>query len=185
MKGLPPARRGFTLIEIMVVISIAAMVLVIGLPSFLRTFKKGPIGQATSDVIEACSFARARAILDGTPAELRIFPKARQFTVSSGPQPGAADLALGGAKLLAGGGDTGEPSPAEPAIYTAQLPAEVEIEMVDVNLREYKDAAETRVWFYPNGTSDELTVVLQWNQTDWRKITLDMVTGLADWEPLK
>ncbi len=185
MKGLPPARRGFTLIEIMVVISIAAMVLVIGLPSFLRTFKKGPISQATGDVIEACSFARARAILDGTPAELHIYPKARQFTVSSGPPSAPADLSLGGAKSLTGGAESGESSSAGRSIYTAQLPAEVEIEMVDVNLHEYKDADETRVWFYPNGTSDELTVVLQCNQTDWRKITLDMVTGLADWEPLK
>jgi hypothetical protein len=36
----------------------------------------------------------------------------------------------------------------------------VSIEMLDVDLTEYKDADEVKVWFYPNGVCDELTLIL-------------------------
>ena len=35
-----------------------------------------------------------------------------------------------------------------------------------------------RVCFFPNGTSDEMTVVLH-SRDDWRKITLEFSTGLT------
>ena len=67
----------------------------------------------------------------------------------------------------------------EAAGYSAQLPDSVMLEMLDVNLIEYKDADEARVRFYPNGTCDELTVILHSDQNEWRKISLEITTGLA------
>jgi hypothetical protein len=34
--------------------------------------------------------------------------------------------------------------------------------------------------FYPNGTCDEFTLVLHGENDEWRKITLEVVTGLPD-----
>ena len=65
------------------------------------------------------------------------------------------------------------------------LPEGIALEMLDVNFIEYKDQEEARVRFYPNGTSDELTVVLRSNQNEYRKISLECTTGLATVEVIR
>jgi prepilin-type N-terminal cleavage/methylation domain-containing protein len=62
---------------------------------------------------------------------------------------------------------------------SARFPDDTMIEMLDVNLWEYKDAEEARVHFYPNGTSDEMTLILRSGENEWRKISLDVTTGLV------
>lgn len=61
--------------------------------------------------------------------------------------------------------------------FSATLPADIAVEMWDVNLREFKDEEEARVRFYPNGMSDEMTVILRSDKGDWKKITLEITTG--------
>jgi hypothetical protein len=56
--------------------------------------------------------------------------------------------------------------------------------MLDINLLEYKDADEARVRFFPNGTSDEMTLVLH-DGDQYRKITLEVTTGLASVEVMR
>ncbi len=67
---------------------------------------------------------------------------------------------------------------------TVTLPEGIAMEAIGINLLDFSQTEESRVWFYPNGTSDELTLVLH-SGTDWRKITLEYATGIADAEPLK
>jgi prepilin-type N-terminal cleavage/methylation domain-containing protein len=62
-------RRGFTLIEIMIVISIMMVVMTIGIPAFVRALDKQGLRKAVSDVVEGCSHARSQAILRGVPME--------------------------------------------------------------------------------------------------------------------
>jgi len=64
------------------------------------------------------------------------------------------------------------------------LPEGIAMEAIGINLMDFSETEESRVWFYPNGTSDELTLVLH-SGTDWRKITLEFSTAIADAEPLK
>lgn len=56
------------------------------------------------------------------------------------------------------------------------------VDMLDVNLTEYKDSDEARVRFYPNGTSDELTVILHNEKGEYFKIALEATTGLPTFE---
>ena len=68
------------------------------------------------------------------------------------------------------------------------VPEGIAVEMLDVNFIEYKDQEEARVRFYPNGTCDELTVVLRSHEKDrieYRKISLECTTGLATAEALR
>ena len=58
------------------------------------------------------------------------------------------------------------------------LPNDVTIEMVAVNLREYKEEDTVTVRFFPNGTSDEMTVVYRSAKNEWRRINLEVTTGL-------
>jgi hypothetical protein len=49
---------------------------------------------------------------------------------------------------------------------------------------DFSESEESRVHFFPNGTCDELTLVLH-SGDDWRKITLEFSTAIASAEPLK
>ena len=170
----PASRRaaGFTLIEIMIVVGIAALVMAMAVPFLYSTLRKDALRQAASDVMEACAQARAKAILTGVPAEVRF-----------NPQQGTIQVA-GGASAVPMRTVDGQPLPPPPATanFSAHLSPDVTIEMLAVNYQELKDADEARVRFFPNSTSDEFTMVLQRDQQQWRKISLEMVTGLADLE---
>src|SRR5204863_10022988 len=63
--------------------------------------------------------------------------------------------------------------------HSAQLPEKVLIEMLDINLSEYRDYETARVRFYPNGTADEMHLVLIDEHGDRREIILEVTTGLA------
>ena len=81
--------------------------------------------------------------------------------------------------------DEGTPVvPAQSAGFSARLSSELVIEELAVNFLPLKDAEEARVRFYPNGTSDEFTIVVQ-HRGQWRKISLDIVTGLAELQVLE
>ena len=64
------------------------------------------------------------------------------------------------------------------------LPDGVAMEAIGINLMDFSQTEESRVRFFPNGTCDELTLVLH-SGTDWRKITLEFSTAIASAEPLK
>jgi len=60
----------------------------------------------------------------------------------------------------------------------------IALEGIGINLMDFSETEVSRVRFFPNGTSDELTLVLH-SGDDWRKITLEFSTALARAEPLK
>ena len=60
----------------------------------------------------------------------------------------------------------------------AQFPKDVSIDILGVNFIQYEQADMARVRFYPNGTSDEFTIVLQ-SPNEALKISLDTVTALS------
>ena len=174
-----PNRRfhagGFTLIEIMIVVAIMGIVLTMGVPSFVHALRKEGIRKATSDMVEACGNARATAILSGLVTDVVIRPKDGTISV-------AKENVLSSSLRNAGnfGASTTTAATAPPAAFTAQIPGNVAIELLGVNFIEYQEAAEARVRFYPNGMSDEFTIILRSDQQEWRKITLEPVTALAE-----
>jgi prepilin-type N-terminal cleavage/methylation domain-containing protein len=73
--------------------------------------------------------------------------------------------------------------PAEKSIGSTPLPDGVDIAMLDINLLDYGASEEARVHFFPNGTCDELTLVLH-SRDEWEKITLEFSTALASVSPV-
>ena len=61
-------------------------------------------------------------------------------------------------------------------VVTAKLPEGVDFAMLDINQQDWGGEEWARVKFFPNGTCDELTVVLH-DRNDWRKISLEFATG--------
>jgi len=168
--------HAFTLIELLIVVSIMAVVLTIGLPSLFSVLAKNPLRQAVSDILGTCAQARARAIIKGVPTDwvlratdgsMEVHPL-RRFTPSS--QDYGSDL-----ESLR---DTGDKDGKE----TPRLHRDIAIELLFVNLQEIPldQASEVRVRFYPNGTSDELAMVISWELGAQRMIVVDPITGLAE-----
>jgi type II secretion system protein H len=147
--------RGFTLIEIMVVVAIMGIILAAGVPSLYGFLHKSGIRKTTSDIVDTCQSARAAAIMSGSPTDLVFHPK-----------DGTCEAAG------AGGGGYGAWA------HSAKI-ENCTIEMLDVNLEECKDYDTVKVRFFPNGTSDEMTLILRGENNEWRKISLEITTALA------
>ena len=154
--------QAFTLIEIMVVVGIIGMIMAMGAPTLYRMLHRQGFSKTVGDVLELCSAARAQAILQGAPTEIVFHPQERRCELGAGA----------GARAAQSG------APRSPA-RTVALGDHAAIEMLDVNLSECKDAPVARVRFFPNGTSDEMTLILRSDRNEWRKISLEITTGLA------
>jgi prepilin-type N-terminal cleavage/methylation domain-containing protein len=150
------SRHGFTLIEIMIVVAIIGLVVAMGLPTLNQSLRKEGMRKALNDLTDVCAAARARAILSGQTMAVKFYPGERRFEVEGGGP--------------VGGGST--------YVTSSVLPVGVEFAMLDINLQDFGASEWARVRFFPNGTSDEMTVVLH-DKTDWRKITLEFSTGIA------
>jgi prepilin-type N-terminal cleavage/methylation domain-containing protein len=72
----------------------------------------------------------------------------------------------------------------EGAGKTVELPADMDIAMLDINLMDFGGADVARVRFFPNGTCDEMVLVLH-SGDDWKKISLEFSTALASVQPFK
>ncbi|MBI3880302.1 MAG: prepilin-type N-terminal cleavage/methylation domain-containing protein [Verrucomicrobia bacterium] len=185
---LAPSRfaRAFTLIEIMIVIGILGIILGMGIPGIFRAMKKEGLRAATSDVLEACEQARAAAILTGQVVELQFLTETREFKIVavSEVSTNQEEALLTQAAQVLG---VPEAAPTKPKMpdFSRQLPESVMIEMLDVNFLSMKEWTEARVRFYPNSTSDEFTIVLRSDQNEWRKISLEVTTGLAEMETIR
>ena len=152
--NFPVGRRAFTLIEIMIVVGIIGIIVSAGVPTLYRMLKKDGFRQTVNDVVEVCAAARARAIMEGVETEVWFHPK-----------DGTCEVA-GGSEVSGG-------------LATSAKIEEAQIQMLDVNLLEYKGADIAKVRFYPNGTSDEMTLILLSDGNQQRGIVLETTTGMA------
>jgi type II secretion system protein H len=65
---------GFTLVEIMVVVAIMGIILMTGVPPFVRVMRQEGMRKALKDVVDCCERARIEAVTSGKPAPLIIRP---------------------------------------------------------------------------------------------------------------
>jgi prepilin-type N-terminal cleavage/methylation domain-containing protein len=167
----------FTLIEIMIVVGIMGVVLTMGVPIVYKVWHKAPMSKAISDTVEVCSHARALAILQGHQIDVIFHPRESRLEVGSAPSTAPAPASPSAA-----------PTTTVPSFSGAGLSARyserILIELMDINKlpHEFRDDDVARVRFFPNGTCDELTLVLVSDQNERREITLETTTGLANVE---
>jgi prepilin-type N-terminal cleavage/methylation domain-containing protein len=158
----------FTLIEIMVVVAIMGVILTIGIPPIYHMTKREGMRKAVSEIWEVCNNARAQAIFRGSPVEVVFHPTERRFEIGSSSAPPPQD----GPDFIAQ-----KPAQQSGSGQAGQFPEDIIIEMLDINLLEYRDSDMARVRFFPNGTSDELTLILRSSRNEWRMISLEVTTG--------
>jgi prepilin-type N-terminal cleavage/methylation domain-containing protein len=184
------ARQAFTLIELMIAVGMMAVFMTIAIPYLYRNLHQDSMRKAVSDVVEACSVARARAILDNSPMELRIRPGERAFSVGplaapSGDEPSGRGVGLP-ARADHRWGDRMSDRPATSSggggAFSVTLSKSIVIQGLGVNGEDWTDDAEARVRFYPNGTCEELSIVLLSDKGEQRNIWLEVVTGFSEVE---
>jgi len=143
-----PTARGFTLIELMIVVAIMGLVLAMGIPAMFRMAEKDSLRKVMSEIVEACNSTRAQAILTGQTQTMTVHPLARSLEA-----PGKGNV---------------------------NIPDRFQIELLGVNFVELQDAEAAPVRFFPNGTSDEFTIVIVSDYNERFIISLDVVTALPD-----
>lgn len=173
----------FTLIEIMIVIAIIAIIAAVGLPPFIHAFQKKGIDKAVSDIMEGCSYARDHAILSGQPLALVIHASDNRVSVE-GPASSAPPASASPAPVNLFP-DLSDQEDHSTNGYSRTISDDIAIELLYVNLKDQMQTNVARVWFYPDGTSDEMTLVLMSKQQQRRKITVDPITGLADYDVIR
>jgi len=165
----------------MVVVAIIGLILAMGIPSLLMAVRKEGMRKGVSDVMDACSEARARAIYQGKPTELVLYPQERRWEIVNAPSDDDETSVEDSADGSSGSGSSA-PVPAEHSPWAAAasgtLPDGVEFGLVDINLDDYSESSEARVRFFPNGTCDEATLVLI-SASEKEMIRLEFATALA------
>ena len=169
--------QAFTLLEIMMVVAIIGLIMTMSVPAILRTMHQGPMRKAVNDVLNICSHARAQAILHGVTTIVVFHPRSGDIMLAGIATTNATDG-------FAPTDETTATAPNASALNSTHFDDSIIIDMLDVNLSEYKDVSEVPVRFFPDGTSDEMTLIIH-SGDQYRKITLEVTTGLASVEAIQ
>ena len=161
----------------MIVVAIMGIVMAMSVPLVYKVWRKAPMREAVKDIVEVCSHARARAIMQGAITEVIIHPKENRLEFSGASSaPANANTASG---------DLPPSTPVASASgLSAQLPEGIIMETLDINMSgvEFNDYDQVRVHFYPNGVSDEMRMIL-FDGRNRMGIELEITTGLANVVP--
>jgi type II secretory pathway pseudopilin PulG len=159
----------FTLIEIMLVVALIALISTTAIPTIYQLSKKEGMRRAVQDLLDVCENARAQAVFSGKAVAIVFYPLERRFGISGSPMasvdPATGEAAAGTAAAPGTG-------------LTGVMPDDIALEMLDVNQLEYKDSETAVVWFYPNGTCEELTINYRSEKGEFRWIKLEPATSM-------
>jgi type II secretion system protein H len=156
MKRAAPhaSARGFTLIEIMVVVAIMGLIMAMGVPGILSALKRQGLHKAILDLQDVFAQARGEAIMQNRTVAVVFHPLAKSFSVEGG----------------GGGSIAGK-------VSSATLPEDVDFAMLDINMMDFGASDAAWVHFHPDGTCEEMTIVLHYKD-EGRKMTLEFSTGI-------
>lgn len=103
--------RGFTLLELLVVLTIAAAATAFAVPNLGRAIEAMQFRSATREILSALRYARNRAVTHGRPTQFHLDVERRYYEVEGKdgrhPLPGGIDLGMVTAESLLTSGESG------------------------------------------------------------------------------
>jgi prepilin-type N-terminal cleavage/methylation domain-containing protein len=189
---IPPpgaSRRGFTLIEMLVVVVIAALVAGVALPGFVRSLRGAQLRTASRTVLMAHKYARSTAVLRQVQMALLIDRDAKEIEIiemKSPPGSEARDKFLDSRQTRAAEavlGTEGKVEEAAPVITTEivrKLGRDVNVEYFASELGGQEFRGVYWIIYHPNGMSDGFELVL--SDKNSRKVTIssDAISGKTE-----
>lgn len=152
--GAPAGARGFTLLELIVVLALAGMLAALVAPSFSGTLASARLRAGAAELRATMSFARTLAAAQSRPRSVAIDPATGQYGVAG----------EGGRRLPEG--------------------VRVDSIRVGGAVAEYGENAgggpPARVRFFPDGTAEEAEVFLSSSGGGSMRVSVDPLTGLAE-----
>lgn len=170
-------RRGFSLIEIILVVFIIGLVSAFSIPSFVRSFQGAKLRTSARSVVMAHRFARSVAVLQQKPVAVYFYTEQQKIeVVSLSPEgrSGASDI------------------PAEQEVESYDVKVELEKYLeAGVRILEFEfdqDGQSDReahwVNYFPSGMSDAYAIRLMDEQDKTAMIRVNPLSGKATVEDL-
>lgn len=183
-------RRGFTMIEILVVVVIAALVAGIALPGFVRSMRGAQLRTASRMVLMSHKYARSTAVLRQVPMAILIDKEAGELEIiemKSPPGASERDKFLDARQDRDVDAALGTKAPADeeaqPAITTEilrKLGREVKIESFQSERGGQEHRGVFWILYHPNGMSDGFDLELSDGSNRRATITSDAISGKVE-----
>jgi len=155
--------RGFTLIELMIVLILISLSVSLVTPSFSRISKKIELKAATKKISAILRYTRNEAVHRGKVQQVLFDPNAREVRIRAvEEEAGAPDEEPAG----------GPKAPKYP------LPAGIQIKEIKIPAPQYSTEVPT-IEFYPNGGSNGGSIVLDNEGNKGYKIDVHFLTGIV------
>lgn len=175
------ARRGFTLLEVILVVAILLMAGALAVPSFIRSFRGAKLRSAARAVVMSHRYARAMAVLKQTDAAILFDGKIGEIEVVSVKDSAGAernkflDNRSGTGTQGVAGADAGSASIVSE--LRRRIPEGVRIERVES--RTVKQEKDGLYWvrYYSNGMCDDYSVRLTDEHQRRALVKVDPISG--------
>jgi type II secretion system protein H len=178
-------RRGFTLVELLTVLTIMVVLAALVAPSFVRQFQTARLSSAAREIVALMRYARSEAVVAGATYRLNIDSDGGRLWVTyydSGDNERDAGFVpdtsvLGGARVLPEGVRMGALALGDEAL--AQLSDEA-LSAIRSQQQQLNEEGTPYITFSPQGTTDGARVLLENDYDDTLAVTLDAITGKAE-----
>lgn len=156
-EAAAPRRRGFTLIELMVALAVAALMAGLATPMAMKAYATMQYRDAVRSLASAATAARYQAVNTGAARDLLVAPEARRYAIQSAGTAFQAEAASTISDALT-------------------LQVEVARQLVD-------ERGVGVIRFYPDGSSSGGSVTITRANGAGQRIRVDWLLGRASHEP--
>ena len=184
-----PARAGFTMIEILVVVVISLLIASIALPSFSRAIQAQRLHTSARTVVTAHKYARNMAVLRQTPMAVlfdRLNGEVEVVALASRESGAGRNMFLDArnedAKVVSAPGEKEEDE--KDKLKLGIETTDMRMLERDVKISDYSSDGDTAerdgvywVNYYPSGMSDGFVLKLQDERHRAAQITADSISG--------
>lgn len=180
-------RRGFTLIEILVVVVIAALMATIALPGFVRSMRGSQLRTASRTVLMAHKYARSTSVLRQVPMAILLDPVNNELEIVTIQSTTGEDMRskflesrASRATDVALGTEAEEALPSITSELVRKLGRDVQIDAFRSERGGQKIEEVYFINYHPNGMSDGFELVLTDRASRRVDIVSDAISGKVE-----